>query len=270
MTDLVFRTDGRGPSLTTHTGADLIASFDAVILRSFMPFVSETLTVARMFRAAGKVVLDRCLTEEGYAMSKMHDYLVLAEAGLAVPRTVQCFDVVESTKAAAVFGFPCVVKGTFGACGTQVYRVDQPEDLKDVLSRETPGHFMVQEFLPADRDYRVMVVGGRALPVFVERRPPPGDFRTNFDLHSTITPVPLAARPDLQTLAERAARTLRRQFAGVDIRERDGVPLILEVNRRPGFQGFEAATGFDVAGALMDEVARLCAARDGAVVDLLS
>ncbi|NJM40740.1 MAG: hypothetical protein HC853_08180 [Anaerolineae bacterium] len=55
----------------------------------------------------------------------------------------------------------------------------------------------------------------------------------------------------MRDLAERAARALGREFAGVDIRFKDGQPVLLEVNRRPAFQNFEQTTSLDVAGAFL-------------------
>jgi ribosomal protein S6--L-glutamate ligase len=45
-------------------------------------------------------------------------------------------------------------------------------------------------------------------------------------------------------------------IAGVDLlRSRRG-PLVLEVNSSPGLEGIESASGVDVAGAIVDYLAR--------------
>ncbi len=253
MSALRFEADGKRARLT-HDGRDVVDSFDVAIMRTYMPYVSEALTVARFFADAGKVVIDRSLVDEGYAMGKMHDYLRLSAAGIAVPKTVQAPTLEEALIVADKVGYPCVLKSTFGSCGEHVFRAKDEDALCQLYATEPLGHWLVQEYLPTETDVRVMVVGGKALPSFVRRTPAAGDFRTNFDHDAAIESVPLETRPDLQALAEAAAHVLRREFTGVDIRERDGVPLVLEANRRPGFKAFEAATGLDVAGALMDYV----------------
>ena len=54
--------------------------------------------------------------------------------------------------------------------------------------------------------------------------------------------------------AVRAAQILELGVAGVDmIRSKRG-PLVLEVNASPGLEGIEAATGIDVAGAVVEFV----------------
>ena|SRR6266516_3207179 len=110
--DLKFSADGTAPPLSADFG-DVTERYDAVIIRSFMPFVSEALSIARLFREAGKVVVDVSLTDEGYAMSKMHDYVILSRAGVGVPHTYQCFDPAQAERYAEQVGYPCIVKGGF-------------------------------------------------------------------------------------------------------------------------------------------------------------
>src|SRR5256714_233743 len=247
--DLTFSADGSSPHLAADAG-ELTAYYDAIIMRSFMPFVSEALTIARLFRDAGKVVVDTSLTDEGYAMSKMHDYILLSRAGVGVPRTYQCADPAQAERYAESLGYPCILKAVFGSEGRNVFKADSPRQFRRTLWRRKPGEFMVQEFLPAEVDYRVITVGYQALPVMVRRKPQAGEFRTNFDFKEEVTSIPTDEHPDMKALAERAARTLRREFSGVDIRYRRDTPLVLEANRRPGFKGFEEATGYDVAAGV--------------------
>ncbi len=253
------------PPFLTAQGENLLAQYDVVVLRTFLPFISETLTVARLFADAGKIVIDQNLVDEGYAVGKMHDTVRLAAAGVAVPRTLQTENHNDALAFAHDLGFPCVVKGTFGSMGRHVFLAKNEAECRMQLTAETSGHWQIQEWLPADEDWRVLVVGGKALPMVLKRRAPAGDFRTNV-VGSTLAPVPASNRPDVVTLAETAARTLRREFAGVDIRDRADGPVVLEVNRRPGFEFFEKETGLDAAGALLDYVGSLCAQRR----DLLS
>jgi len=253
--DLSFVADGAVIGVFAG-GRDLVASYDALIVRSFMPFVSESITLARLFRDAGKAVVDESLTDEGYAMSKMHDYIVLAAAGVPVPRTRQFCDAGAMATFAAELGYPCIIKGNHGSEGRHVHKVDSEQQLHKKLMQYKPGEVVIQEFLDAAIDYRVITIGYRALPVYVSRKPRADDFRTNFEHNEEVIARPLSEAPHLQDIAERAARTLRREFSGVDIRCRGSEALVLEANRRPGFKGFEKATGFDVAGAFIEYVVK--------------
>ena len=110
---------------------------------------------------------------------------------------------------------------------------------------------MLQEFLPAEEDYRLLVIGYQSLPVMVSRRPARGDFRTNYSLGGRFVRRDLGEFPGFKELAEAAARALRREFTAVDIRMKGDQPMVLEVNRLPDFEGFERATKFDVASEVV-------------------
>lgn len=257
LIDVQFRTDS-GNTGVYRLGRDLTAEYDGVIIRSFMPFVSEALTIARLFSERGKTVVDASLVDEGYAMSKMHDYLVLARNGVDVPITRQLFDVRQAEEFAGELGFPCVLKGIHGSEGRHVHKIDSLEQLKRRMFQYRTGELMVQEFLEAEEDYRVVTVGYQALPFYVSRKPRAGEFRTNFELNEEVVSHPISEFPELKHVAELAAKALRREFCAVDIRCKHDKPLVLEANRRPGFKGFEQATGHDVAGDFIRYVAKKC------------
>ena len=261
--DLKFSAGAVLPLSMTEKG-ELTSQYDAVILRSFMPYISEALTIARLFRDAGKIVIDLSLTDEGYAMSKMHDYILLSCAGIGVPCTYQSFDPKELEQYANELGYPCILKGLHGSEGRHVFKIESVQQLHRTLWRYKSGELLVQEYLDAEVDYRIIVVGYKALPVMVRRKPQAGEFRTNFEFKEEVTAIDTNSFPEMKELAEGAARTLRREFSGVDIRYRGETPLVLEANRRPGFKGFEEATQYDVAGALIEYVRDICIAKKSA------
>lgn len=232
-------------------GESLLEHWDGLVVRTFYPYISEALTVARLFRDAGKVVIDQSLTDEGYAVSKMHDTLVLTAHGLPCPRTWQLFNPRQVEALAEQLRYPCVLKGVHGARGEHTYLIHSTEQLHRRLWHYTYGELMLQEYLPAEEDYRVLVIGFRALPVMVSRRPPAGDFRTNHSLGGTFIARTLQEFPGFGPLAEAAAHALRREITAVDLRMKGSEPMILEVNRQPDFEGFERATGFDVAAEVV-------------------
>jgi ribosomal protein S6--L-glutamate ligase len=237
-----------------------LEDFDALVARVAHPYVSETLTAVRLFHEAGRPVIDASLADEGVAMSKMHDYLVLARRGLAVPRTWQPFDTNAMLARAEELGYPVVLKGVHGSYGTHVHLAADAGEARRIAAGYPDGDLMVQEYLPGSVDYRVLVVGYRALPAITERTPAPGDFRTNAALGGGLTARPASEFPDLVELAEAAARALRREFAAVDLRYAGARPAVLEVNRRPRFENFERATRLDVAGAFLQHVLSRCRA----------
>ena len=52
--------------------------------------------------------------------------------------------------------------------------------------------------------------------------------------------------------AVRAAKTMGLNVAGVDLILSDEGPMVLEVNSSPGLEGIEAASGVDIAAAIIE------------------
>jgi RimK family alpha-L-glutamate ligase len=253
MSDISFVVDDETLGIFCNK-INLIETNDVLVVRTSHPYVSEVLTLARLFHDAGKLVIDQSIGDEGYAISKMHDYLILAQNQINVPRTWQIYDRENVQAVASAIGYPCILKGVHGAHGSHVYLVENETQLRYHLDQYSPGQLCVQEYLRASEDYRVLVIGYEALPQLVSRRPYEGEFVTNSAATASFTARSIEEFPELRTMAERGARVLRREFAGVDIRYRDNEPMILEVNRRPTFEGFEMVTSIDVATTFLHYV----------------
>ena len=87
----------------------------------------------------------------------------------------------------------------------------------------------------------------------MQRQAPEGDFRANLHRGGTATAVILTAQES--EMAIHAARVMGLGVAGVDLLRSHRGPLVLEVNSSPGLEGIEAATGVDVAGAIIEHIA---------------
>jgi RimK family alpha-L-glutamate ligase len=248
--DISFIVEGQQTAVMGD-GRNLLETYDGLVVRTFYPYISEALTIARLFRDAGKVVMDQSLTDEGYAVSKMHDHLVMAQHGIPNPRTWQLFNPRQVEAQAEQLTYPCLLKGVHGARGEHIYLIHNAEQLQRRLWHYPCGELMLQEYLPAEEDYRLLVIGYQSLPVMVSRRPARGDFRTNYSLGGRFVGRDLGEFPGFKELAEAAARALRREFTAVDIRMKGDQPMVLEVNRLPDFEGFERATKFDVASEVV-------------------
>lgn len=230
---------------------DICGRFDALFPLHFGPYFSETLMLCEWAASRGMRVIERPLSEGQYVSSKAYDAWKLAEAGLPVPETMQCMDMKDARRAFDALGTPLVAKGTHGGQGRWVFLVRSYDELASRLSGGQSGIFIFQRYLPIDEEYRVMTVGGKAVGA-VRRNPVHGDFRRNFSVGATLDEA--ALMPQLRILAESASRVLGYAFAGVDIAMSAGKPYILEVNRRPGFKGFETVTDTDVAKAFIEYV----------------
>ncbi len=189
------------------------------------------------------------------ASHKFLSLQALARAGLPTPRSLMVAEEAALEPAAAwLDGPPVVAKRLRGSQGNGVALLRDREGLAAagrLWLRRRQG-LLLQEYLPpaGRRALRVRVVGERVAGA-MELAPLAGDFRANFHLSGRARPVELP--PPAASLALAAARALGLAIAGVDlIWPAGGAPLVLEANYAPGFAGLEAATGLDIAGAMLD------------------
>ena len=178
---------------------------------------------------------------------------LLEQCGLPTPDTVVCETNEEAFAAFRELG-DVIVKPLFGSMGLGMIRVSDEEMAFRVFKtiEQIRGVYYLQRVVEHDgRDLRVFVVGGRVLAA-IERRS--DGWRTNISRGGTARAVQL---PDAwSALAVRAAAAVGAEYAGVDLLPaRDGTVYVLEVNGIPGWRGLQEATGVDVAGAVVDQLA---------------
>jgi ribosomal protein S6--L-glutamate ligase len=120
--------------------------------------------------------------------------------------------------------------------GRGVYLIGNREDLDAYINRSNIAY--IQEYLPSDRDIRVVVIGDRVVHSYW-RIAPPGEFRTNVAVGATISldPVP----KNVLDLALDTAQRCRWDDVGIDIIEHDKNLYVLEANMKFGKEGFRKA-----------------------------
>jgi RimK family alpha-L-glutamate ligase len=187
-------------------------------------------------------------------VDKLWTSALLEQCGLPTPDTIVCEDPEEAMAAFRQLG-DVIVKPLFGSMGLGMVRVTEEEMAYRVFRTvETiRGVYYLQRTIDHDgRDYRVFVIGGRVLGA-IERRA--DGWRTNISRGGQAL---VARLPEVwAALAVRAAAAVGAEYAGVDLLQaRDGTTYVLEVNGIPGWQGLQEATGIDVAGTLVDHLAR--------------
>jgi ribosomal protein S6--L-glutamate ligase len=141
--------------------------------------------------------------------------------------------------------FPAILKKNLSRLGTGVTKVHHFDEFKE-YHNEGISELLVQKFLPTGTDFRVFVVGDEVLPKVMRKTAPEGSFITNFSQGGTVTPETL--NDEMKYLALATAKLFDLDYGGVDIMYDElGKPFILEVNRSAHFEGFEQATGINVA-----------------------
>lgn len=260
---------GAGPESLASAGEEVLAA-DAVLAR-IIPNGSLEQIIYRVnalhwIERRGVPVLNSPRAIER-CVDKFYTSALLAEAGLPVPETVVCETLHTAMAAVRAMG-DVIVKPIFGSMGHGLVRLTDPDAAYRVL-RALEGIrsvFYVQRRIDhAGADVRAFVAGGRVVGA-IERRARDGEWRTNVSRGGTARPVDLPA--PWERLAIAAAAATGADYAGVDLLpSSDGRVFVLEVNGIPGWEGLQRATGIDVAGAIVDLLARrVGAGRPGADV----
>jgi ribosomal protein S6--L-glutamate ligase len=188
------------------------------------------------------------------ARNKFLTQQVLTAAGLPCPGTVFVNEASGFSPAVdRLGGYPVVAKPVNARQGEGVMCIEDADDAhrRVLAGLDRRRGVMVQRYIDLDgrRDIRVLVIGGEAICA-ARLIPRQGDFRANFHLGGDIRAIDLPR--DLAGLAAAAAAAVGCHVAGVDLMvEKNGRPLIGEVNYSPGFRGMEGASGLDVAGRIV-------------------
>ncbi len=223
---------------------------DAVIPRVGPHSQAGVLAVLRLLEQAGTFPVNPAAAI-ALARDKLASLQLLAAAGIPVVPTVVPAGPDDVPRLVEELGGPPVVlKIASGAQGRGVVLAESLAAARSILEGFAAcGHrVLLQPRLPVDGDVRLLVVGERTVAA-MRRVVPPGDFRAN--LHRGGTAEAFHPDPELATLAARAAGLLGLRLAGVDVLLGPDGPLVLEVNASPGLEGIEAASGVNVAGAVV-------------------
>jgi len=150
--------------------------------------------------------------------------------------------------------FPVILKGSSGDRGTNVFKIDNMKQLEKKIRQlrkieiEGGKRYMLQEFIPNDGDYRILVLGNKVLGAMKRTSKNFNkEFRNNFSVGGRVEVVEIPE--SIKKLAIKAAKVCGLLVAGVDVVYRNGdvkKPVVWEVNKGPQFWGFMEATGIDV------------------------
>lgn len=155
----------------------------------------------------------------------------------------------------SVMALPFVAKLPKASMGEGVWLIETRDDWRRYCERTQVLY--VQEYLPLERDARIVVVGGKVVTAYWRTQAPQG-FYNNISRGGGIDPSPV---PSIATnLALRLARDLGVDHAGFDIALVEGYPYVLEFNRLFGNQGL--GQGSDLKHAILDYLQQQSEPRD--------
>lgn len=240
-----------------HYRGRVLEGFDAIIPRIGASITFYGMAVVRQFESMGIYTLNGS-DAIGRARDKLRSMQLLSQQGIGMPTTVYADNPDDTEDLVAMLGEPPhvlkLVEGTQGQGVVLAETMAASTSLAEAF-RGVKAHFLMQEFIREAKgaDLRAFVVGGKVVATMM-RQAREGEFRSNLHRGGSASRIKLN-REETQT-AIRAAATMGLGVAGVDLLRSDRGPLVLEVNSSPGLEGIEAASGVDVAGAVIGHIER--------------
>jgi ribosomal protein S6--L-glutamate ligase len=209
---------------------------DADLIRKAAKIYYPTTFYAELFDTMGKKTFPsyhtyKCVQDK-IKQTALFDLLEIPH-----PRTRVFYGKRQKSKIRDHFELPFIAKIPRGsAMGRGVFLIRNPDDLHAYCSLTTVAY--IQEYLPSDRDVRVVIIGSQVAHAYW-RIAPAGEFRSNVALGATISldTVPQS----ILDLALHTARRCRWDDVGIDIFEHKGNLYVLEANMKYGKEGFRAA-----------------------------
>lgn len=246
---------GMRPWLITREDYGSLAEFDALFIRETTSVNHHTFRFARRAAAEGMVVIDdpesivRC-------SNKVFLAELLSRHKLMTPATV-IFSQENAHLVGERIGFPCVIKQPDSAFSQGVVKIDTEEAFTAQLDQlfETSELLLAQEFVPTEFDWRIGVLGGRALyacKYFMARKHWQIIKREgSTSRFGKFESMPVhEAPPKVVSAAVKAANLIGNGLYGVDLKVLGGKPKIIEVNDNPSI---DAGVEDKVLGNLLYE-----------------
>jgi len=191
---------------------------------------------AELFAAMGKAIFPS-VHNYRFAQEKIKQTALFKLLSIPHPRTRVFYGKHQKSAICDHFDFPFIAKIPRGsAMGRGVFLIKNQNDLNDYLAG--PGPAYIQEYLPIDRDIRIVVVGQLVVHAYW-RIAAEGEFRTNIAMGARIRldSVPTPA----MNLALQTAKLCQWNDVGIDICTHNGNFYVLEANMKYGKEGFRTA-----------------------------
>jgi ribosomal protein S6--L-glutamate ligase len=191
---------------------------------------------ADLFDVMGKTIFPSAHTYR-YVQDKIKQTALFKLMGIPHPRTHVYYGRQQQRRIRTEFAYPFVAKVARGsALGRGIYLIHNDDQLSDYLADNRVAY--IQQYLPIDRDIRVVVIGDQAVLAYW-RVAQAGDFRTNVSVGGRIDldGVPQVAKD----LALSTARRCGWDDVGLDICRIEDRFCVLEANMKYGKAGFRAA-----------------------------
>ncbi|MFH1695560.1 MAG: ATP-grasp domain-containing protein [Candidatus Micrarchaeota archaeon] len=222
-----------------QAGLDSKKLFDVVLFRVLQGQSMYAGALALSFFSAGSKIVDQklvCMVGK----NKFTNYFGFLKAGLNIPKT---FLLNEKTVHSLSFSDSdwIVVKPLEGKRGQGIFKI-QFAEIHSFLSSLKNDFYLIQDFIPFEKELRVMVIDGKAIGAFEKQS---DNWKKNIALDSTA--VKFKLNKIISGIAVKAVKASNLEIAGVDLALHKGQWFVLETNRSPQFSAFESCTKINVA-----------------------
>ncbi len=191
---------------------------------------------ADLFQIMGKEMFPGVNTYR-FLGDKIKQTLLFQLQGLPAPRTRFYFGPKQQNSITDDFSFPFIAKkARISSMGHGVWLIHDRHELETYLAKNQPAY--IQEFLPVDDDYRVVVVGDEVVHAY-RRVPARGSFKANISQGGTVCLKNIPRK--VLELGLWAAQACGFDLTGIDICQSRGRLYILEANMKFGTKGFQCA-----------------------------
>lgn len=215
---------------------------DVYLLKAHTP---RAIALARRLEARGaRVVNSADATHLCQDRSRIAQ--VAMDAGLPMPRTstLDTLSRISVGVGQAGGGFPFMVKSRHNRRGDLVARVDDAAGLRELVVAWPDEPVVIQEFMEnSGWDHKVWVVDGH---VFTAVRPAPAEAqpagaRNGQRAGGSTAPVVREPPQSWADLALRVGEVFGLEVYGVDILDRRGAAVVVDINAFPGIRGPQGA-----------------------------
>jgi RimK family alpha-L-glutamate ligase len=255
-TRLVSAIDARGTASVSAPGGVRLDELDLLVIRG-LPRGSLEQVIFRMdvLHLLAREHGVRCVNDPRAierTIDKSWAGALLAAARVPTPPTVICERFEDALEAFARLGGDVVVKPLFGAMGTGIVRVTDPDVAHRVfraLELERAVYYLQRTIDGAGRrDLRVLVVAGEVVGA-MERVA--DSWRANVARGGR--PVATTLSDEQRAVAVAAAAAVGAEVAGVDLLVgSDGSLAVPEVNGIPGWQALQSVCDTDLTARVVD------------------
>jgi ribosomal protein S6--L-glutamate ligase len=225
-----------------------INSFDIFLLRAgHDEYQKEIRILARHLLASKKIVVDEILGKE-YINGKMSQALLFSKNNIPHPKTFLASSLASYKKILQSMRLPIIIKPDIGKRGIGIKKFNSSKSALIFLKKNERG-FILQEYLTADGDIRVFIVGNKVVGT-MKRYIIKGDYRSNVSLGAKTEKI--ESNSLIDKIALKATKVVGFEIAGVDLIHHNRKYYVIEVNEGPQWQGFKKTTGVNPAQHIVE------------------